>query len=243
MVELSQRKTALFSAILQEYVETAKPISSKALVEKYGFEVSPATVRNDMQELEELGLITHPHTSAGRIPTETGYRYYVEHYLERDRPLQSNVSHTFQAVWEVVETEQPERQIKTLAKAVAEVAQQAVLVSFNPYSFYYTGITNVFSQPEFSDPLVMQSFGVLIDHLDEVMTNLQPTSSRDIDILIGTDNPISARCSILVTDYQISDGVVGAVVVLGPLRMNYQLNYQILKYIKDLLINQSPTHD
>src|SRR5215207_9776683 len=76
MVE--DRKLAVLRAIIEDYVATQEPVGSKALVERHGLGVSPATVRNDMAALEEEGLITQPHTSAGRIPTDKGYRLFVD---------------------------------------------------------------------------------------------------------------------------------------------------------------------
>ena len=69
--------------MVEEYVATGEPVGSKNLVERAGMRVSPATVRAELAELERLGLLTHPHTSAGRVPTDRGYRYYVDRLLER----------------------------------------------------------------------------------------------------------------------------------------------------------------
>lgn len=80
---LDLRAQAILRAVIEEYVATATPVSSQALVERYGLGVSSATVRNILAELEMAGLLTHPHTSAGRIPTDTGYRLYVESLVEQ----------------------------------------------------------------------------------------------------------------------------------------------------------------
>ena len=88
MENLTPRQQAILGLVVREYVQTAAPVGSRALVEKYGLDVSPATVRNEMARLEELGHLTHPHTSAGRTPTEQGYRYFVERLLqETELPL------------------------------------------------------------------------------------------------------------------------------------------------------------
>ena len=82
MTEISERKRDLLRRLVEEYVATGEPVGSKTLVERSGLPVSPSTVRNELAELEQLGLLTHPHTSAGRIPTEAGYRFYVESIVE-----------------------------------------------------------------------------------------------------------------------------------------------------------------
>lgn len=86
MAELSQRRQAVLALVVQEYITSAQPVGSKSVVDDYGLRVSPATIRNEMKALEEQGFLTHPHTSAGRVPTEEGYRYFVEHLLP-EQPL------------------------------------------------------------------------------------------------------------------------------------------------------------
>ena len=75
---LTERRSALLNLIVQDYVDTALPVGSKALVSKHQMDVSPATIRIEMAHLEEGGYISQPHTSAGRVPSDKGYRYYVE---------------------------------------------------------------------------------------------------------------------------------------------------------------------
>jgi heat-inducible transcriptional repressor len=96
--ELTPRQQMILSLMMREYVETATPIGSRALVERYGLQVSAATVRNELARLEELGYLTHPHTSAGRIPTNKGYRCFVERLLDEvELPLQERltIAHQF----------------------------------------------------------------------------------------------------------------------------------------------------
>src|SRR3989440_10462196 len=83
---LDDRKLDVLRAIVEDYVETQEPVGSKALVERHHLRVSPATVRNDMAALEEEGYIRQPHTSAGRVPTDRGYRLFVDK-LSRIKPL------------------------------------------------------------------------------------------------------------------------------------------------------------
>ncbi len=80
--DLSPRKKIVLGAIIDQHITTAQPVGSGAIADKYNLGISPATVRNTMQELEEMGLIEKPHTSAGRIPTDSGYRIYVDRLLE-----------------------------------------------------------------------------------------------------------------------------------------------------------------
>ena len=83
--ELNKRKKQILQAIVEEYIETAEPVSSGNLVENGKIDFSSATIRNEMAELEKIGFIEKPHTSAGRIPSQKGYRYYVDELLREDR--------------------------------------------------------------------------------------------------------------------------------------------------------------
>ena len=81
MTEMTPRRQAILGLVIRAYVEKGAPVGSKMFVDSYGLNVSPATIRNEMAILEELGYLTHPHTSAGRVPTEKGYRYFVQHLV------------------------------------------------------------------------------------------------------------------------------------------------------------------
>jgi heat-inducible transcriptional repressor len=99
MPELGSRQRDILRAVIREYIATAQPVASNALVRRYGLGVSSATVRNELASLEDLGLLTHPHTSAGRVPTDLGYRYFIESLMADPglRPEeQLTVSHQFQ---------------------------------------------------------------------------------------------------------------------------------------------------
>ena len=100
-LELTERQRSVLRAVVEDYVLTAVPVGSKALVVRYGLGVSPATVRSAMAELESLGLLTHPHTSAGRVPSDLGYRLYVESLMreaELDTTDQLMIRHQFSQV-------------------------------------------------------------------------------------------------------------------------------------------------
>src|SRR3990172_1843252 len=95
---LTERRQRLLQFIIDEYVTTAQPVGSHALVEKYGLPVSSATIRNEMAALEDEGYISQPYTSAGRVPTDRGYRYYVEALMREETPpeeLQQTIRHQF----------------------------------------------------------------------------------------------------------------------------------------------------
>ncbi len=127
MEEITPRQQMILGLVVQEYVRTASPVGSRTLVEQYGLNVSPATVRNEMSRLEELGYLTHPHTSAGRMPTDQGYRYFVERLLqETTLPLEERrtIAHQFQQVRQDVEEWMP-----LAASVLARTARGAAVVT------------------------------------------------------------------------------------------------------------------
>jgi heat-inducible transcriptional repressor len=125
--ELSERQQIVLRLVIQEYVKWAAPVGSKTISDNYNLGVSPATIRNDMAVLEELGYLTHPHTSAGRIPTEAGYRYFVQKLMEQtDLPVEEQrmISHQFhQARLEV------DQWLRLSAAVLAHTSQNASLVT------------------------------------------------------------------------------------------------------------------
>src|SRR5438552_3721373 len=103
-IELTERQRTLLTRVVEEHVATGQPVGSKTLVERSGLGFAPSTVRNELAELERLGLLTHPHTSAGRIPTERGYRYYADRLLDRLEPRPATFPLDLTALRSEVET-------------------------------------------------------------------------------------------------------------------------------------------
>ncbi len=127
MEDLTPRQQTILGLVVREFVHTATPVSSRVLVERYGLDVSSATVRNELARLEELGYLTHPHTSAGRMPTDKGYRYFVERLLrETELPAaeQRTIAHQFQQVRREIDEWMP-----LAASVLARTTHSAALVT------------------------------------------------------------------------------------------------------------------
>ncbi len=219
------RKNQLLKAILAEYIKTAQPVGSKLIVDKYKIQASPATVRNEMAELEQEGMIAQPHTSAGRIPTLRAYGFYLENWFIKKEIAEKERKE----LDKIIKDQEGRDKIKTLAKGLAELAQGTVFVAFSDNDFFYTGISNLFKQPEFCDLEVVQQISQVVDQMDEVMPDIYKQADKDIKILLGQENPFSVSCASLIT--KIDGGVVG---LLGPMRMDYEKNYSRINYIKQI---------
>ena len=126
--ELSERKVKILDAVIRNYLETGEPVGSRTISKYTDLNLSSATIRNEMSDLEELGYIVQPHTSAGRIPSDKGYRFYVDHLMkEKER----EVSEMKEFVIE--KTEKMEQMFKQVAKLLAANTNYATLVSAPSY--------------------------------------------------------------------------------------------------------------
>lgn len=227
---MNERQKQLFKNIVEEYIKTAQPVGSKLVVDKFNLNVSSATVRNDMAELENLGLIRQPHTSAGRVPTEEGYKYYVKNFVKLEKELDKKNKQEIQVKVENNEECDFEKSIKKLARAIAEESNQGIIVGFPNRDVFYTGLSNLFSQSEFHDLDLISNVSNIFDHLDEVISEIYDDFSDQAEIIIGDHEYFPEDCSIVITkDKDVLFGIV------GPTRMDYQENIKLLNFVKDIL--------
>lgn len=227
-MSISERQEQILLALIKEYVKTAQPLSSSFLVEKYNLGISSATARNDMAELEENGYIFQPHTSAGRIPTDKAYTYYVENYLlnkEETVKTHKNLSDLkFSS----------EDDFKKTAKAIAEISKNAVFWAFHKNDLYYTGVSNLFIQPEFKASEVVCDISVIIDRMEEIIADIFDGLKIGEQIFIGPNNPFGNFLSSVILKYN-RDGKTGVVGLLGPIRMDYEKNLELIRFLKNKL--------
>lgn len=226
---ISDRKKNLLSIIIQEYLQTAAPVSSGVLVKKYKLAFSPATVRNEMMELEEEGFIYQPHTSAGRVPTELAYHLFLTELLDS-----KEVKSLKDAEQKILETlfSHEENDYKKTAKAIAELSQSAVFWAFHKNNLYYTGLSNLFSQPEFKQLDAVCDFSTVIDRLEEIIEEIFEDLPSGKKFLIGQENPFGNFLSTALLKYKDNKktGVFG---IISPMRTDYEKNLALLEFIKN----------
>ncbi|OGH71791.1 MAG: hypothetical protein A2921_01530 [Candidatus Magasanikbacteria bacterium RIFCSPLOWO2_01_FULL_43_20b] len=225
---MNERQEQLLKFIVESHINLAEPIGSKLLADEGDLEVSGATIRNEMRELEEQGYLTHPHTSSGRIPTEAGYKYYVENIMLSvvlSKKVKSEMEELAQTEKELA------AQIKRVGKFIAEWTDSAVVVAFSPDNIYYTGISNLFSQPEFQDYDRVVQFSNIFDQCEDRIEYLFALiKNNQIKILVGGQNPLGAACSLVGT--RVRNG--GLFVLLGPVRMDYARNASVAEFVSEL---------
>ncbi|HPV70327.1 MAG TPA: hypothetical protein PKY08_00250 [Candidatus Magasanikbacteria bacterium] len=221
-----QRQEKLFKLIVEEYLKTAEPVGSLKL--STSLKISSATVRNEMMELEEAHLIFQPHISAGRIPTEKGYIFYIQKFIldKSDLSLEKKLTQTANSF-------SADEKIKILAKAIVELANEAVVVAFNENQLYYTGLSCLFSKPEFSLQSMVTDLSQILDHCEEVMPEVIGKINQNQKILLGSNNPFGRNCSFVGTTLPgYEKGILG---ILGPLRMDYQKNLSLINSLNKIL--------
>ncbi|KAF0134060.1 MAG: heat-inducible transcriptional repressor [Candidatus Saganbacteria bacterium] len=235
IIELSERKKLILQSIISDYVDTAEPVGSFTITNHYIKTISPATIRAEMAELEHIGYITHPHTSAGRIPTDLGYRYYVDNIMETKNISGKEITIIKTGIKEIG------RGIENVLKGTAKLISN-ILGHFAVFSvfkkehkeIYSSGISNILKQPEFKDIHDARRLVEIIEHEQFLSHILEEYSKRkDFSISIGHENQQKELCdlSLVVAQYNLKGLCPGAIGIIGPTRMEYNRIASILNYI------------
>ena len=232
MGEISARQGKILAAIVKEYSQTGEPVGSSVLLEKYNFEVSSATVRNEMQALEKLNLITHPHTSAGRIPTDAGYRYFVNK-LMKHLELSQAEQQKLQTELKVLQKQYIELG-QSLTKLLASQTQGAAFALL-PGATSTTGLSNVIEQG--MNNAEIKEVARFLENIAEYGRGLAGKDLEEVKTYIGREAPvpIAKDLSLVVTRVDLPRGGKGIVGIIGPKRMKYARNMSLLEYVKKLL--------
>ena len=271
-IHLTERQKAILFAIIEEYAEMATPVGSVTLAKL--FDVSSATIRAEMARLEELGLIVSPHTSAGRIPTDAGYRFYVNNLVEREnlssvdssesyadlndasledyggeessseyrddsvslylnssyhrvspsRALSTGLQDRNRGLYalevRINSQAQSEYAIRTAVDMLVELTGNLGLATIGN-QLYLSGISKLFSQPEFTDYQRIQHVSKLLDNLEPWLMEAKP--GQPLNIFIGRENPIgkNSDVSLIISKFRSPYSDSSYIGVLGPTRQNY----------------------
>lgn len=224
---MNTRQEQLLTLVIEKYITTAQPIGSKFLVSEAGLDWSEATVRNELRELEEMGYLTHPHTSAGRIPTETGYKYYLSKIDWEKLKVGKKESEALESFFGFEDKIQAQ---KNLAKVLAAITQETVILAFSRGSIYYTGLSNLFSKPEFVELGIVGDISQVFDRCEDCIPAFYDLVSQDIQFFIGVEHPFGNMLS--AGSFRFGDSLF---VLLSPTRTDYKRNYSLLQLVKEIL--------
>ena len=233
-MDITSRQEEILCRIIEEYAETASPVGSTMMAKLFG--VSPATVRSEMSHLESLGLIAQPHTSAGRVPTDAGYRYYVNHLNDEgnDAEKRSLERGTHAIEVRVNAQSRADAAIKGAVDALVELTGNLGLATIGG-QLYLAGISRLFTQPEFLDARRVQSVAKLLDNLEPWLREAAPGEA--LNIFIGHENPIgrNSEVSLIISKFRSPFSDRSYIGVLGPTRQNYARVTALVEYAGAML--------
>jgi transcriptional regulator of heat shock response len=229
-MNLSDRQKEILASVVREYSNSGKPVSSKELIENYSFAYSPATIRAEMNTLEDEGLLEKPHTSAGRIPTAQGYRYYVNEIMQKGSLADGEKRKIKVRVDNIRGGDDFSKEIAII---LANFSESLALVGrINEKHLFFSGLEDLFGRIDHD------MFSHIAHFLEEVERDFDfffEGSHDSPSVFIGQDHPFlqGAKCGLVLTRYN-KDGEEGILALLGPDRMNYERNLCLLNYINEL---------
>ncbi|HOR23561.1 transcriptional regulator [Candidatus Saccharibacteria bacterium] len=230
---MTERQAKILNAIVEQYAEVASPVGSVLLANIFG--VSSATIRAEMAKLEYMGYIKQPHTSAGRVPTDKGYRFYVNHVTETKSNLLTPINRSARAIdVRVRDSGEADRAIKSAVNSLVEITQNLGLATIGN-QLYIRGISNLFGQPEFADGLAVYEVAKLLDNLEPWLRETQP--NEPLSVYIGQENPIgkASGCSLIVSRFRSPYSDRSYIGVVGPTRQSYAQVMGLVKHAGEIL--------
>lgn len=227
---MTDRQANILIAIIEQYAEIAVPVGSVTLAKLFG--VSSATVRSEMARLEQMGMITHPHTSAGRIPTDKGYRYYVNQINEQTYvPELPALERSARAIEARISSHhgQANRAIRSAVDSLVELTHNLGIATIEG-QLYMSGIGNLFSQPEFvNGGRAPQAVARLLDNLEPWLREVAP--AEPLNVYIGEENPIgkTSGATLIISKFRSPYSDSNYIGVLGPTRQSYARTIRLVR--------------
>ena len=234
---MTDRQREILFAIIEEYAELATPVGSVTLAKL--FDCSSATIRAEMGKLEQMGYITQPHTSAGRIPTDAGYRLYVNALQEDldqsiDKPKalepENKSDRTTKALATRIQAQtRADYAIRTAVDSLVELTGNLGLATIGD-QLYISGFGGLFAQPEFIQNAQVQAVGKLLDNIKPWLQEVQPNEA--INVYIGSENPVGkeSNVSLIVSRFRSPYSDRSYIGVLGPTRQSYKRVMSLVRH-------------
>jgi heat-inducible transcriptional repressor len=229
---MTERQQQILAAIIEQYAEVASPVGSVTLAKLFG--VSSATIRAEMVRLEEAGLIAQPHTSAGRVPTDKGYRFYVNQISGVDTPqVQDRGTRALEA--RVATTSnRADWAIRSAVDSLVELTHNLGLATIGD-QLYMSGMSNLFGNPEFARGQQVRQVAALLDNLEPWLREAAP--NEPLNVYIGSENPIgkASGCSLIISRFRSPFSDHSYIGVLGPTRQSYARVMNLVRHTGSIL--------
>jgi transcriptional regulator of heat shock response len=230
----SRRKQVLNSAI-NRYIKKALPVASDDIAEE--FDLSSATIRNIFSELDESGYLKHPYTSGGRVPTDKGYRYYVDFLIQQMELLDTEKQRILKDCKRKIR--RLDDALENTSEVISEITHYAGIVSFLQWQdkIFYKGISRILDQPEFKDADKIRLLVRLMEDKGKLLDIINRDFSGKVKVYIGSELgfPEMENCSLIVSGFKLKNQPSGRLAVLGPMRMEYGHIIPTMEYISEVL--------
>lgn len=234
-VDYEARRKAVLAATINKYIKESAPVASEDIAADFG--LSSATVRNIFAELEQLGLITHPYTSGGRIPTSKGYRYYTDFLISQMELL--DVEKKRIAKEYEMQLAGLEGLLEMTSEVISDTTHYAGIASFldGHDKFFYRGVSFVLENPEFNDAKRIRVLVKMLEQKESLLEILNRNFDERVKIYIGEELGLEEMdgCALVVSSYRLKKKPSGRVAVLGPMRMEYKRIIPAVEYISNVL--------
>ena len=233
-MEMTERKLKILQAIVSDFISTAEPVGSRSLSRRYDMGISPATIRNEMADLEEMGYLTHPHTSAGRVPSDKAYRLYVNNLMEKYELLDEQKRRIRSIMKENMD--ELERTIRHASEVLSDLTNLTSFATLQEDRYnvqlFLEGMTKIFAHPEFNSVERARHFLEMVDRKEDLKESIS-RRGEGITITIGSENEdeIMPESSIVTATYHVAGRFVGRLGVIGPTRMRYGEITSVIDYM------------
>lgn len=236
-IDFKERRDKVLAMTISRYINSVSPVSSAFVAREYPDTLSSATIRNIFSELEEDGYLTHPHTSAGRIPTQKGYRYFVDYLMDEIQLLEEE-KQCIKAAYDR-ESLVLERLLEKTSQAISETTHCTSIISVDGWDnkIFCQGTQFVVEYPDAHELDKIRAILQALDEKKELLDVINQTLVRKIEVFIGHEMDCMdiESCSLVVAQYNLKTGASGRIAVLGPTRMDYQRVVSAVDYFTHLL--------
>jgi len=231
------RKDIVLGMVVQHYIHTIEPVSSAFVADEYEEGISSATIRNILAELEDDGYLTHPHTSSGRVPTQRGYRYFVD-FLMKEIQLLEEERLRIQQEYDAGIAEFSQLLERT-TEIVSDLTHCTSIVTLDsaPGTYFYRGTNYLAEQVGSQNIQKMAEILRALEAKEMVIELIRRDIDRKIKIYIGQETACNefADCAVAVSRFQTRQGPSGRIAVVGPTRMDYERVVSALEYVSAVL--------
>lgn len=234
-IDYDLRKRQVLAATINKYIKEANPVASEDIAKD--FDLSSATIRNIFAQLEATGYLTHPYTSGGRIPTDKGYRYYVDFLLSEIELLDEEKECIVKEYKK--KTYGLEDILDKTSELISMITHYAGIVSLLDWKnkFFYKGISFILEQPEFQDLYRIRLLLKMFEEKQLLLNIINRDFKEKVKIYIGKELECAEieNCALVISSYCIKDEPKGRIAVLGPKRLEYGHIIPVLEFVSELL--------